>query len=129
MGATMSLKALSDLGRARHRFKGMPERGRPTSGDGVMALARIEGAVGVRKLTAGDLLVAWELVQQLGQHGCIADIAGGALGGPDFQGFLLDPDVNLAPGAPLMRHWFKHNGERVWCRHACGRSTPPRLPP
>jgi hypothetical protein len=59
-----------------------------------MALAGVEGAVGG---DAGDLLVVWDLVEQFGQHGRVAHVAGGELGSPDFQGFLVDTDVDLAP--------------------------------
>ena len=52
-----------------------------------MALARVEGAVGG---DAGDCQLGWDLVEQLGHHGCIADVAGGELGDRDFQGFRVD---------------------------------------
>ncbi len=56
-----------------------------------MTLAGIEGAIGS---DAGDLLFGRDLVQRLGQHG---RVAGGEPRGPDFEGFLVDPDVDLAP--------------------------------
>ena len=46
---------------------------------------------------AGDFLIERNLVKQFGQHGRVAHVAGGELGGPDFQGSLVDPDVDLAP--------------------------------
>lgn len=67
-------------------------------GNGVVALAGVEGAIGG---DAADLLCGRDLVQQFGQHGRIADLTGGELGGPDFQGFLIYPDVDLAPDAAL----------------------------
>lgn len=63
-----------------------------------MVLAGVESAVGC---DGCDLLIGRDLVQQLGQHRCTAHVAGGELSRPDFQGFLVDPDVDLAPDAPL----------------------------
>jgi len=65
---------------------------------GVVALAGVERAVGG---DAGDLVLGRDLVEQFGQHGRIADLTGGELGGTDFQGFLVNPDVDLAPDAAL----------------------------
>lgn len=59
-----------------------------------MALAGVEGAVGS---DGGDVLVGRDLAQQFGQHWRIADIAGRELGRADFQRFLIDADVDLAP--------------------------------
>ena len=67
-------------------------------GDGIMALSGVEGTISG---DAADLLIGWDLVQQFGQHGCIADIVGGELGGADFQRLLVNSDVDLAPDAPL----------------------------
>ena len=69
-----------------------------TSGDGVMTLAGVEGAIGG---DAGDLLIGRDLVQQFGQDGRVNNIAGGALGRPDFQCLLMNSDVDLAPDAPF----------------------------
>ena len=63
-----------------------------------MALARVEGAI---CCYAGDLLIGQDLVEQLGQHGCVTDIAGGELGSADFQRLLINSDVDLAPDAPF----------------------------
>lgn len=60
-----------------------------------MALAAVEGSSGG---DGGDLLVGRDLVQQLGQHGRIADLAGGELGRPDSQCVLVNADGDLAPG-------------------------------
>jgi hypothetical protein len=82
-------------------FGVLPRRddgGRAAGGDGVMALAGVEGAVGG---DGGDVLVGRDLVQQLGQHRRVADIADGELGGPNFQRFLIDSDVDPAPDPPL----------------------------
>ena len=65
-------------------------------GDGVMALAGVVGAVSG---DAADLLIGRDLVEQLGQHGRVAHVAGGELGRPDLQRLLVDPDVDLAPDA------------------------------
>ena len=57
-----------------------------------MAFVCVEGAVGG---DAGDLLLSWDLVEQLGQHWRIADVAGGELGRPEFQCFSSIPMWNL----------------------------------
>lgn len=57
------------------------ERGRTAGGDGVVALSGVESAVGS---DAGYLLFG-DLVEQFGQHGSIADLAGGELYGSNFQ--------------------------------------------
>ena len=63
-----------------------------------MALAGVERAVGS---DASDLLIWRDLVQKLGQHGSVTNIAGGELGGPDFQCLLINSDVDLALDTPL----------------------------
>ena len=63
-----------------------------------MALAGVEGAVGS---DAGDFLIEWDLVEKLGQHRGISDVAGGELGSPNFQCLLVDSDVDLAPDTTL----------------------------
>jgi hypothetical protein len=77
---------------------GRDDCGGTSGGDGVVALAGIEGTVGC---DAGDLLVRRDLVGQPGQRGCITDVAGRELGCADFQSFPVDPDVDLAPDPPL----------------------------
>jgi len=72
------------------------DRGCTAGGYRLMALAGVEGAISG---DAGDILIGWDLVQKLGQHGCVADIAGGDLGSPDFQRFLVNSYVDLAPDA------------------------------
>ena len=63
-----------------------------------MALAGIERAVGS---DAADLLIWRDLIQKLGQHGRVINIAGGELGDPDFQCLLVNSDVDLAPDTSL----------------------------
>ena len=63
-----------------------------------MALAGVESTICG---DAGDLLFRRDLVEQLGQHGRVTDGTGGELGRPDFQFFLFDPNVDLAPDAPF----------------------------
>ena len=63
-----------------------------------MALAGVEGTISG---DAGNLLIGWDLVDQLRQHGCVAHVAGGELGSPDFQRLLVKSDVDLAPDAPF----------------------------
>jgi uroporphyrin-III C-methyltransferase len=52
-----------------------------------MAFARVEGTVGS---DSGDLLFRRDLVEQFGQHGCIAHVADGELGRADLQCFLVN---------------------------------------
>lgn len=77
-------------------FTGRDDRGGPSGGDGVMAFAGVEGAVGG---DGCDLLFGRALVEQRGQHRSIAHVAGRELGCTDFQGFLFDPNMDLAPDA------------------------------
>jgi hypothetical protein len=56
-----------------------------------MAHAGVERAVGSD--AAG-------LVQKLGQHGRVTNIAGGELGGEDLQCLLINFDMDLPPDAP-----------------------------
>ena len=48
-----------------------------------------------------DILIWWDLVEQFGQHGRVADVAAGDLDGPDLQRLLINSDVYLSPDAPL----------------------------
>lgn len=63
-------------------------------GDGIVALAGVEGAIGC---DARDPLLGQDLVEQLGQYRRITHVAGGGLSNPDFQGFIIDPEVDLTP--------------------------------
>ncbi|OAN79507.1 hypothetical protein A8B78_12325 [Jannaschia sp. EhC01] len=51
--------------------------------------------------TRSDVLIGRILVQQLRQHGRIADVAGGDLDRPNLHRLLIDPYVCLAPDTPL----------------------------
>jgi hypothetical protein len=73
---------------------GQDDRGGAEGGDGVMALAGVEGTVGG---DSGDLLIGRDPVESFGRHRRVADVAGGELGSPDFQRSLVDPDTDLAP--------------------------------
>ncbi len=73
-------------------------RRRAAGGDGIMAGARVVGAVG---RDGGDLLVRRDLGEQLRQHRSVADIAGGDLDRPHLQCFLVYADVDLAPDPAL----------------------------
>ena len=66
---------------------GRDDRSRSASGDGIKALAGVEGTIGG---DAGDLLIGRDLVQKFGQHGRIAHVAGGELRCPDFQCLLVN---------------------------------------
>ena len=48
---------------------------------------------------AGDLLIWRDLAEQFGQHRGVARIAAGDFNSPNLQCLLVDPDVDLAPGA------------------------------
>lgn len=73
---------------------GRYDSGGPTGRDRVMALAGVEGTIGG---DAADLLFGRDLVQQFWQHRRIAYVARSELRRSDFQGLLIDPDVDLAP--------------------------------
>ena len=63
-------------------------------GDGVMAFPGVIRAI---CRDAADLLILRDLVEQIGQHRRIADMAAGDLDGPDLQRLRVDPKVDLAP--------------------------------
>ena len=63
-------------------------------GDGIVAFARIVGAVSGE---AAYLLISRDLVEQIGQDGCVAYMVAGDFNGSDFQRSLVDPEMNLAP--------------------------------
>ncbi len=63
-------------------------------GDGVVALARVVGAV---RGDCAEVHINGELVKELGQHGRVADAAPGDLNGSDLQRLFVDTDVDLAP--------------------------------
>ena len=69
-----------------------------TIGNGVMAFARVVGTI---RSHAADLLVSWNLVEQIGQHRCISGVAARDLDCSDFQRSLINADVDLAPDAPF----------------------------
>ena len=77
---------------------GRDDRRSTSGGDGIVALARVEGTAGGN---AGDLLVGRDLVKQFGQHRRIAHVAGGELNSPDFQRLRINSNVDLAPDAPF----------------------------
>ena len=64
------------------------------------------GVVGTIGCDHADELASRDLVQQVGQHGRIADPAAGDLNGPDFQRLRIDPEVDLAPVPWLGRPMF-----------------------
>ena len=67
-------------------------------GNGVVAFAGIVGAVCG---DTADLNLRRDLVQQVGQHRRISDVAPGDLDGSALQRFLVDPEVDLAPHTPF----------------------------
>ena len=66
----------------------------PTRGDYVVASARIIGPIGGDR---GDVLIRWDLLQQVRQHRGVADIACGDPDRADLQCFLIHTEVKLAP--------------------------------
>ena len=48
---------------------------------------------------ASDVLIGRDLVQKFGQNGSVSDVAAGDLDRPNFQCFLIDSNMNLAPDA------------------------------
>ncbi len=72
-------------------------------GDRIMAFSGIIGAVAG---DAADLLVRRDLVQKVGQDRRITDVVPGDPEGPDFQRSFVDPEVDLAPGAPFWTAMF-----------------------
>ena len=52
-----------------------------------------------RCIDRSDVLIFGYLVEQLRQHRRITDVVGRDLDGPNFQCFLVDPDMYLAPDA------------------------------
>src|SRR6056297_2303711 len=63
-------------------------------GDGVVAPARVIGSVGSDR---ADLYISGDLVEKLGQHGRVTDVAAGDFDGSDLQRLFIDADVDLAP--------------------------------
>ena len=57
---------------------------------------------------AADVLIWRNLVQEFGQHGSITDVAAGDLDRPNFQRFLVDAYVYLAPYAAFRAAMFAH---------------------
>ena len=63
-------------------------------GDGVVALARVVGTV---RGDRADFHISGDLVEKLGQHGRVTDVAVGDLDGSDLQRLFVDANVDLAP--------------------------------
>ena len=62
--------------------------------DRVMALVDIINAVSG---DAADLLACQDLTEQIGQEWCIADVVPGDLDGSNFQCFIINSEMDLAP--------------------------------
>jgi hypothetical protein len=75
-------------------------------GHGIVTFARVVGAVRCLATVclqavrggrdAGDLLIDRDLAEQLGPHRGVAHIAAGDFNCPNFQCFLVDPEMDLA---------------------------------
>lgn len=70
----------------------------PAVSDSIVALAGIIGPVCG---DARDFLLGRDLVQQVGQDRRVADVAPSDIDGPNFQRFLVNPEVDLAPDTPF----------------------------
>lgn len=107
-GSTDALRCSQDLGSCNGAsglrlpglriLAGRDDGGGTAGGDGVAAFADVEGAIGG---DGGDLLLGRDLVEQVGQHGRIARVADGELRCTDFQGFIINANVDLAPDPSL----------------------------
>ena len=84
--------------------------------DGIVAIV---GIVGTVCRSAAGLLAVRYLAETVRRAQCIANVASGDLGSPDFQCFLIDPKVDLAPGPPF----------GAPCLRACCSPSPSALPP
>ena len=71
---------------------------RATLGDGLVALAGVEGTISG---DAGDLLLGRDVVEQFRQHGRVAHIAGGEFSSLNLQRLLVNSDMDLAPDPPF----------------------------
>ena len=69
-------------------------------GNGFVTGPCVERAIGA---DARDGLILWYLLQQFGQHGCIANPASGHFDSPDLQRSGVHTQMNLAPLSPLGR--------------------------
>lgn len=63
-----------------------------TCGNRVMAFARVVSSVSGNP---SDILIWWDLAEQFGQHGRVADVAARDLDGPHPQCLLINSDVHL----------------------------------
>jgi hypothetical protein len=68
-----------------------------TRGNRIVALSRVVSPVCGHRT---DILIVGDLVQQLRQHGRVTHIVGRDFDGSNFQRFLVDTYVYLAPYAP-----------------------------
>ena len=69
-----------------------------TIGDCIMTFS---GIVGTLRGDAAYRLVLRDLVEQIGQRRRIANVGPGDLDGPNLQRFLVDDEMDLAPGPPF----------------------------
>lgn len=59
-----------------------------------MAFAHVVGTI---RCDTPEVMIRRDLVEQVRQHGCIADAAVCDLDGADLKRFLINPNVDLAP--------------------------------
>ena len=62
----------------------------------IMAFARVVGTI---RCDTPEVMIRRDLIEQIRQHGCIADAAACDLDGAYLQRFLINPNVDLAPQA------------------------------
>lgn len=67
-------------------------------GNSVMAFAHIVGTVGG---AAADLLICWDLAEQVGQDRRVTDVVPYGFDGPHLQCLFVNSEVGLAPDAPF----------------------------
>lgn len=70
-----------------------------TQRDGLVAGFRVVGPIAA---DAGDVFVRRYLPEQSRQHRRIADAVVRDLNGPDFQRYCINPQMHLAPLAPIV---------------------------
>jgi len=89
----------------------------------ITAFARVISTI---RCDTPEVMIRRDLVEQIRQHGRIADAAACDLNGADLQRFLINPNVDLAPQAAF---WATHCPAAHACmceRDAYGHSIPLR---
>ena len=77
-------------------FARRDDHGATSRGGDVMAFVHVTGP---SDGDGGDVLIRWDLLQQVGQHWSIADIAGGYADRADLRRFLVHAETGPTPKA------------------------------